>query len=181
MTLPIVIHVNNPMTKKLFIKQYNCMPAAVLAGMTVVCMLIFLTPSAGWAKQDNNPIFGQVTPEQVKAEKGSTVSVTVCFWTERLFPRMTLQAKIPKGLSLAAGKTVQEFRDFKPGEKRFFNFSFNINSSEEQRVFFTATALDLIDETISQVMTVIINPKDSDKSFIETDKSGKGYRIYGIQ
>ncbi len=62
------------------------MPTHYLVGMVVVYILMVCTSSICGAKQDN-PLFGQVTPEHINAHKESTVSV-VSLWTDRAFSKL---------------------------------------------------------------------------------------------
>ncbi len=157
-------------------------PAAGAAGLALMAGIFLFIAFPAWAKQENNPIVGQVTPEVVSvAASGEIVSFTVSMETERRFSRMALEIKIPEGITLISGRERQEFTDFKPGEKQSFHFSLKIGSLKEKQIFFTARAMELKDEAVSQVMVAVVNPSPSDKSFIEIDKSGQSFRVYGIQ
>lgn len=124
-----------------------------------------------------NPIHGVVTPTQAAVEPGGTVRVTLQLAATRSFERVAVEMQLPADVLLLSGAEYAELAGLGPEQGRELTFSVRVNTAEERVILFTARALGLVNEAISQVFALQINPEPKAEVEIQNQPDGSRHRV----
>jgi hypothetical protein len=140
--------------------------------ITIVGVVLLLAGSS-FAKP-LGPIKGQLMPAEATAAVGKTLEFTLTIETTMQFSAVSVELVLPPGVKLLKGSRAAEIRDFKPGEKRTFNYKVRVQKGGEQRIIATAKAKGLApNEAFGGAFSAVINPRPvKDNPAVTTDSDG---------
>lgn len=138
----------------------------------IFIMIAIMIPSISAAKVPN-PFVGTISPDKIFARPGTTVPVRLVVETMSPFARVEVAAKPAPGLKLVEGKSRVELADFKPGEKKTFDYKVLVKDAGEQRFMVTIKALGLESGVaFGNAFITMINPEDKPTGTEQTMPDG---------
>lgn len=138
----------------------------------VFIMIAIVIPAISYAKVPN-PFVGTISPERISAKPGTTVPVKLVVETMSPFARVEVAARPAAGLKLVEGKSRVELVDFKPGEKKTFDYRVLVKDAGEQRFMVAVKALGLESGVaFGNAFIAMINPEDKPTGTEQTMPDG---------
>jgi uncharacterized protein (DUF58 family) len=128
------------------------------------------------------PIEGQLTPERVRADVGTTVTFRLEVSTTRALDRIVVRLKVPDGMSLVDGTASAEIANPIPGERHVFEYRLRLDQPGEMKVWAEAEVLGIAPAVMRQVFLSVVNPVDDrkEKPTIRRDPDGATHEVHGI-